>query len=457
MNRDAMVAFLKSIVDFDTSINPREKQFPPKDCADFIHEHAKKNGYEILSPDNCYYGGNTDYPLYPVLLAKRGKSPGKTILFLGHIDVVPISNAELSDWNSDPFDAKVTGDIMFGRGSGDMKGGVAAFFAAFDDFSPDVGNVIIALSGDEEIGGVDTVPQMIDVLKEKNLLPDYAINAEASSSPFIVTKRGGTQISYEFDLDLAQTTGKSHFKKFYSSLGDGSTGLHSMSFLAGSSIHAMISAAVATQDKPVVSLVSSSAKTNAVPKEVSIDYIEVDPTISEEVTYSKGLTKMMHALASISSLHYPIVPSKYGPSVCPNLIKIDNDTKRVTLTFDIRSMLEDLDSHEKMARLIQDHFKLYDLETEYNLELLIDPVNVDPEHEFAVLADTIARKHGYQPAGRGEKLGGASDTRFFTSLGIPGIEIGPIATNGHGINETVDIQSIIQLQSIFKELYQALQ
>ena len=66
------------------------------------------------------------------------------------------------------------------------------------------------------------------------------------------------------------------------------------------------------------------------------------------------------------------------------------------------------------------------------------------------------QEHGMNILVRGEKLGGASDTRFFTSLDIPGIELGPIATNAHGMNETVDVDSIMKLKFIYREIFREL-
>ncbi len=68
------------------------------------------------------------------LLAERGfgkrrrGEPQRTFLFNGHLDVVPVGDAD--SWTHPPFAAKVAGGKLWGRGSADMKGGVAAFLAA---------------------------------------------------------------------------------------------------------------------------------------------------------------------------------------------------------------------------------------------------------------------------------------------------------------------------------------
>ena len=56
----------------------------------------------------------------------------------------------------------------------------------------------------------------------------------------------------KFDLDYHETIGDKQTKLYYSSLGNDGKGLHSMSYLPGSSIHAMITAGVETQDKKII-------------------------------------------------------------------------------------------------------------------------------------------------------------------------------------------------------------
>ena len=58
----------------------------------------------------------------------KGKNPGSKVLFDGHIDTVPVGN--LKDWKHDRFHAVVEEGKLYGRGSADMKGAVAAFTVA---------------------------------------------------------------------------------------------------------------------------------------------------------------------------------------------------------------------------------------------------------------------------------------------------------------------------------------
>ncbi len=58
------------------------------------------------------------------------KKTGRSLILNGHIDVVPEGPHEM--WSRDPYDPAIEGDWMYGRGSGDMKAGIAANIFAVD-------------------------------------------------------------------------------------------------------------------------------------------------------------------------------------------------------------------------------------------------------------------------------------------------------------------------------------
>ena len=86
------------------------------------------------------------------LFARWGaQGHGRTFGFNGHTDVVPIGDE--AAWTQAPFGADIVDGVMYGRGTTDMKSGVAAFAAAAVDFvrdTPPDGAIIIAITGDEE-------------------------------------------------------------------------------------------------------------------------------------------------------------------------------------------------------------------------------------------------------------------------------------------------------------------
>lgn len=102
------------------------------------------------------------------LFARWGdKSDARTFGFNGHTDVVPLGDE--SAWTMAPFGADEKDGYMYGRGSTDMKSGVAAFVAAAVDLvrsDPPKGAIIIAITGDEEGEAVDGTTALLDYMQD---------------------------------------------------------------------------------------------------------------------------------------------------------------------------------------------------------------------------------------------------------------------------------------------------
>ena len=77
-------------------------------------------------------------------------NPEQLILFCGHLDVVPTGEG----WSHDPFAGDIVDEVLYGRGAVDMKGSIAAYFAALEtampDLDPDESGLALLLTGDEE-------------------------------------------------------------------------------------------------------------------------------------------------------------------------------------------------------------------------------------------------------------------------------------------------------------------
>ncbi|UOA33511.1 Succinyl-diaminopimelate desuccinylase [Sulfitobacter sp. DSM 110093] len=114
------------------------------------------------------------------LFARWGKKDNhKSFGFNGHTDVVPIGDE--ADWSVLPFGAEVKDGIMYGRGTTDMKSGVAAFVAAAVDFvgdTPPDGSVVLAITGDEEGDAVDGTTALLDYMAENGERMDVCLVGE---------------------------------------------------------------------------------------------------------------------------------------------------------------------------------------------------------------------------------------------------------------------------------------
>jgi succinyl-diaminopimelate desuccinylase len=87
------------------------------------------------------------------LIASIGGDASKPpICFTGHIDTVPLGHAR---WRHDAFSGETDGDRLYGRGSTDMKGGIAAFVVAAIEAAPRLARtpgVVLVITAGEEIG-----------------------------------------------------------------------------------------------------------------------------------------------------------------------------------------------------------------------------------------------------------------------------------------------------------------
>ncbi|MEN9946689.1 MAG: hypothetical protein RLZZ293_1075 [Pseudomonadota bacterium] len=117
------------------------------------------------------------------LIATLGS--GNTILaFAGHVDVVP--TGQLDKWdNGNPFLVKQTADgTLIGRGVADMKGAIAAFLTALEQFCQSYESnqykIMLLLTSDEEGNAVDGTTIMVDYLQQHNIQLNYCVVGEPS-------------------------------------------------------------------------------------------------------------------------------------------------------------------------------------------------------------------------------------------------------------------------------------
>src|SRR2546421_7953033 len=137
----AAIALTRSLLGFDT-INPPGREH---DCARHAGGLLAQWGYRVEYHD--YERGRTS------VIARGGGTDGKAPLCLtGHIDTVALG---ARPWSKDPFSGETDGDKLYGRGSSDMKAGVAAILLAARTFSKKLAGtpgVVIVLTAAEEGG-----------------------------------------------------------------------------------------------------------------------------------------------------------------------------------------------------------------------------------------------------------------------------------------------------------------
>jgi succinyl-diaminopimelate desuccinylase len=115
--------------------------------------------------------------------AERGDR-GPILVFAGHTDVVP--SGPDSQWRTPPFEPTLQGGVLFGRGSADMKGSLAAMVIACEAFvaeHPDhPGRIGFLITSDEEGPAVDGTVKVLDYLREQGKRIDWCVVGEPSST-----------------------------------------------------------------------------------------------------------------------------------------------------------------------------------------------------------------------------------------------------------------------------------
>lgn len=111
-------------------------------------------------------------------------SGAPVLVLLGHTDVVPPGPREA--WQSDPFVAEIRDGVLYGRGAADMKGSVAAFVVAAEQFvaaHPEhAGTLAVLLTSDEEGDAIDGVRHVARLFAERGQRIDWCITGEPSST-----------------------------------------------------------------------------------------------------------------------------------------------------------------------------------------------------------------------------------------------------------------------------------
>ncbi|MEO7118527.1 MAG: M20/M25/M40 family metallo-hydrolase, partial [Candidatus Limnocylindrales bacterium] len=132
IERDRLVADLAAMVRVQSITGSEDA------VQDLVAELMADAGLDVerMAVDPVAFAEDPDFPgsemprsTLPIVVGRvPGTKPGPRVLLVGHVDVVPIGDP--STWTVDPFGAEVRDGRMYGRGTCDMKGGVAAILAA---------------------------------------------------------------------------------------------------------------------------------------------------------------------------------------------------------------------------------------------------------------------------------------------------------------------------------------
>ena len=161
--REELISLTQDLVKIPT-VNPPGEFY--SDCVEYLNKRFKSKGFDTQIIRAIGSPGDTDrYPRQNIV-ANISNGEGPCVHFNSHIDVVAVG----SGWTQPPFEGKVVGDKIYGRGSCDMKGGLAASIIAVESYlelNPNfTGSIELSGTADEETGGYGGV----GYLAEKGIL-----------------------------------------------------------------------------------------------------------------------------------------------------------------------------------------------------------------------------------------------------------------------------------------------
>ena len=176
---DAVVDLTRQLVAFD-SVNPGlvPGAVGEGPIARFVADRLSSSGFEVQLVPVL-----SDPRRMSVIAVRDGDRPGRTVVLNGHLDTVGV------DGMVEPFTARIDGDRMFGRGTSDMKGGVAGLVIAAEQLvaAGARGRLVLAFVADEEDASLGAAT-VLEALSGGRL--DVCLIAEPTWLDLAVAHRG---------------------------------------------------------------------------------------------------------------------------------------------------------------------------------------------------------------------------------------------------------------------------
>ncbi|OLS03111.1 M20 family metallopeptidase [Tissierella creatinophila] len=344
---------------------------------------------------------------FPNIVASYGKGEGKTLIMNGHADVVPVGDR--NKWNFDPFSGEITTTQILGRGTSDMKAGLAGILFAVKLLAQNNieldGNIKLHVVSDEETGGDFGTKWLLD--------SGYGDDASAclvaeptSYSNCEVGQKGSLWINL-----------KSYGKSAHGSIGQ---------YVGENAI---------TKLMKVLLRIEEMSEIEGKFEEKQLGVLKDSKTIAREALKAEGVENVIdHVAVNIGTIKGGI-KTNMVPDYCEAAIDI-------RMPIGVRA--EDIKNEVKN---IIDDLGLTGIEYDFNWNS--DANYTDVEEDIVKSAVKNAEKiwnkevlPAYQWA--------SSDARYYRYKNIPTIQYGPANTEGiHSYNENVDIEDVINATKVY--------
>ncbi|RTZ67228.1 MAG: succinyl-diaminopimelate desuccinylase [Aquificaceae bacterium] len=320
-----------------------------------------------------------------IWLRKGSQSP--LFCFAGHTDVVP--TGPVSDWDSHPFKPEIRDGLLYGRGTADMKGSIAAFTIAASRFVKKYpnhkGSIAYLITSDEEGPAHNGTVKVIETLEARNEKIDWCLVGEPSSSKKVGdTVKNGRRGSLGCKLTII-----------------GKQGHVAYPHLANNPIHLTA---------PML------AELVAMEWDMGNDFFP--PTTFQVSNYNSGTG---------------------ATNVIPG-------TADIIFNFRFSTEVTAEELQQGVEDLLKKHQLEYDIE--WNLSGL--PFLTAEGELVAAAVKSIKKVTGIQT--ELSTSGGTSDGRFIAPTGAQLLELGPINATIHQVNEYVSVDDLDTLEEIYFQM-----
>lgn len=175
VDADAMAARLAGAIKIPTISHDDRSNFDAQAFLDF-HRYLEDN-YPLINTSAT----RTVIADYSLVYRIEGRDPSlEPVLFMGHMDVVPVDPATAGDWSQPPFGGVIEDGVVWGRGAMDDKLTVMALMESMEMLLASGGTpartVYFAFGHDEEVGGKEGAREIARSFAEQGISFDFVLD-----------------------------------------------------------------------------------------------------------------------------------------------------------------------------------------------------------------------------------------------------------------------------------------
>jgi succinyl-diaminopimelate desuccinylase len=357
----------------------RRRSVTPDDagCQDLIASRLAHLGFEC---ETMVFGDVTN------LWARRGTA-SPVFCFAGHTDVVP--PGDTGDWQSDPFEPDIRGEHVYGRGSADMKSGLAAMVVAVERFLAEYpdhpGSIAFLITSDEEGRARDGTLKVMEALTGRGEKIDWCVIGEPSSHTQVGdVVRIGRRGSLSGMLEVRGVQGHVAYPHL--------------------------------ADNPIRRFAPVLAELHGIIWDEGNEFFP--PTSFQVVNIQSGVG---------------------APNVTP---------AQLSARFNFRYSTEW--DHHRLQERVHAILDAHEIDYELRWHLSGEPFLTEPGRLIDAVVEAVEGHTGRPP--ELSTGGGTSDGRFISPAGVDVVELGPISTSIHKIDEHVRMADVGALTSMYQRI-----